>query len=132
MRCRKKVSDALSVRSYQRETIMWLNELWQRWLNRPVTGRRACPAPRRHGARLTLEQPLARTVPSSSRAARVSHLIAAINAATVTGGANTITLVAGNTSTLTAQNNFTDGGNGLPVVAANDNLSIVGNGDTIE
>ena len=29
-------------------------------------------------------------------------------------------------------NNTTDGANGLPVIAAKDNLTIVGNGDTIE
>ena len=59
-------------------------------------------------------------------------LINDINAANAAGGSNTITLVAGTTFTLTAVDNTTDGsGNGLPVIAANDNLTIQGNGDTI-
>src|SRR5262249_49911053 len=45
---------------------------------------------------------------------------------------NTITLVAGTTYTLTAVNNQTDGNSGLPVIAANDELTIIGNGDVIE
>src|SRR5262249_41814723 len=48
------------------------------------------------------------------------------------GGANTITLVAGTTFTLTAADNTADGANGLPVIANNDTLTIIGNGDTIE
>ena len=70
----------------------------------------------------------------ATRAATVSDLIADINAANTAGGANTITLTAPTTSpyVLTAVNNTTDGATGLPVIAANDNLTIVGNGDTIE
>jgi hypothetical protein len=86
----------------------------------------------RRSRRLTLEQLEDRTVPSSFTAASVSDLIADINAANAAGGANTITLVAGTTFTLTAVNNTTDGATGLPVIAANDNLSIVGNGDVIQ
>src|SRR5262249_14893094 len=44
---------------------------------------------------------------------------------------NTITLAAGHTFTLTAVDNNTPDATGLPVIAANDNLTIVGNGDTI-
>jgi hypothetical protein len=40
--------------------------------------------------------------------------------------------VAGKTFSLTAVDNTTDGATGLPLIAANDNLTIVGNGDTIE
>jgi hypothetical protein len=74
-----------------------------------------------------------RTVPSNFTAATVSDLIADINASNQQGGSNTITLVAPTTSpyTLTAVDNTTDGATGLPVITANDNLTIVGNGDTI-
>jgi hypothetical protein len=73
-----------------------------------------------------------RLVPSSFTAATVSDLIADINAANQQGGTNTITLVAGTTFGLTAVDNTTDGATGLPVIAANGNLTIVGNSDTIE
>src|SRR5262249_47558186 len=45
---------------------------------------------------------------------------------------DTITLAAGTTFTLTAVNNLANGSNGLPVIAANENLTLVGNGDIIE
>jgi len=111
---------------------MWLKELCQRCLDRPRTSRHARPqAARRRGVRLRLEQLEDRTVPSSFTAATVSDLMADINAANQSGGSNTIALVAGNTFALTAVDNSTDGATGLPVIAANDNLSILGNGDTI-
>src|SRR5262245_48101144 len=110
---------------------MWLSKLYQRWLARTARVKRP-PAPRHRGLRLTLEQLEDRTVTSTFTAASVSDLIADINAANAAGGANTIALVAGTTFTLAAVNNSTDGGNGLPVIAANDNLSIVGNGDVIQ
>jgi hypothetical protein len=72
-----------------------------------------------------------RAVPANFTAASVSDLIADINAANRHGGSNTITLVAGNTFTLNAVNNATDGATGLPVIAAKDNLTVIGNGDTI-
>jgi hypothetical protein len=68
---------------------------------------------------------------SNYTAATVADLIADINAANLAGGSNTIALVAGNTFTLTAWDNNTNGFNGLPAIAANDNLTIQGNGDTI-
>jgi hypothetical protein len=78
----------------------------------------------------------------SLTAATVPDLIADINSANAAGGANTITLTAKTTSpyVLTRVNNSTYGttgpglldSNGLPIIAANDNLTIVGNGDTIE
>ena len=85
-------------------------------------------------ARLVLEQLDHRVLPANYSAANVSALIADISASNAAGGANTITLTAPISSpyVLTALNNRTDGGNGLPVIAANDNLTIVGNGDTIE
>ena len=61
----------------------------------------------------------------------VSELVTAINAANQAGGANTITLARGMTFTLTAVNNTTDGPTGLPVIAAANNLTILGNGATI-
>jgi hypothetical protein len=75
-----------------------------------------------------------RTLMSNYSAATVSDLIADINAANQAGGSNTITLVAPATSpyVLTAVNNTTDGATGLPVIAPNDNLTIIGNGDAIQ
>jgi hypothetical protein len=75
-----------------------------------------------------------RLVPTNYSAATVSALVADINSANTAGGANTITLTAPTSSpyALTAVNNTTSGANGLPVIAANDKLTIVGNGDTIE
>ncbi len=63
--------------------------------------------------------------------ASAADLIAAINAANQAGGSNTITLQPGVTITLTAVNNTSDGATGLPVIAANDNLTILGNGAAI-
>jgi hypothetical protein len=71
-------------------------------------------------------------VPSTFTAATVPNLVADINAANQAGGSNTITLIAGDTFTLTAPDNTSDGATGLPVIAANDNLTIVVNGDVIE
>jgi hypothetical protein len=70
-------------------------------------------------------------VPSTFTAATISDLIADITAANKAGGPNTIALGAGDTFSLTAVDNTTDGATGLPVIAANDNLTILGNGDTI-
>src|SRR5262249_50408096 len=83
-------------------------------------------------SRLTLEQLEDRTLPSSYTAGSVVELIASINAANLAGGANTITLTAKTTFTLTAADNITDGATGLPVITANDILTINGNGDTLE
>jgi hypothetical protein len=75
-----------------------------------------------------------RLVPTNYSAANVSALIADINAANTAGGSNTISLTAPTTSPylFTVVNNGTNGGNFLPVIAANDNLTIVGNGDTMQ
>ena len=61
----------------------------------------------------------------------VSDLVGAINATNLAGGANTIALAPGKTFTLTAVNNTADGPTGLPVIAANNKLTIRGNGATI-
>jgi hypothetical protein len=97
-------------------------------------GRRGSPASWRKKARLVLEPLEPRALLTSYYAGSVSALIADINAANTNGGANTITLTAATTApyVLTAVINSIYGGNGLPVIAANDNLTIVGGGDTIE
>ena len=101
-------------------------------MNRFTLSRRHHNATKRPGrARPMLELLEDRTVLNSYTAATVAQLVADINAANLHGGSNTIALVAGNTFTLTAVNNTTDGPTGLPVIAANDNLTIKGNGDTI-
>jgi hypothetical protein len=66
-----------------------------------------------------------------STAATVAELIAAIKAANAAGGSNTISLVAGATFTLSAVDNTSDGATGLPLIAAKDNLTLTGNGDTL-
>jgi hypothetical protein len=73
-----------------------------------------------------------RAVPASFTAATVADLVADITAANTSGGANTITLAPGARFTLTAADNSTNGPTGLPVVAANDDLTILGSGDIIE
>jgi hypothetical protein len=65
---------------------------------------------------------------ASYTAASVSDLIKDIKH----GGLNTITLVANTTFDLTVVNNKNDGPTGLPVIASNCNVTIDGNGDTIE
>src|SRR5262249_21029941 len=73
-----------------------------------------------------------RTVPSNFTAATAEDLIADINAANQQGGSNTITLVAFSIPFDLYVDNTTDGATRLPVIAANDNLTIIGNGNTIE
>jgi hypothetical protein len=116
---------------------MWLNRL-SLWLNQSSKRRPARPQPARQcGRRLAVEQLEDRTVLSNFTAATVADLIADINAANQAaanqpGVSNTITLVPGHTFTLTAVDNSSGGGStGLPVIAANDDLTILGNGDTI-
>jgi hypothetical protein len=103
------------------------------WLGQSATAPRKTP-PRRRPARrrLSLETLEDRTLPSSYTTGTVADLVADVIAANKAGGSNTITLVAGTTFTLAAVNNTTDGATGLPVIAANDALTIVGNGDTIQ
>jgi hypothetical protein len=109
---------------------------WFPWkLARQYKGRaRPAQAPAfRRRTRLACEQLEDRTVPSSFTAATVSDLIADINAANRTGGNNTILLAANTTFDLVSFDNTTDGRNGLPVIAAGNNLRIVGqSGDIIQ
>jgi fibronectin-binding autotransporter adhesin len=88
----------------------------------------------RDRTRLVLEPLEPRALLTSYSAASVSALVADITAANTNGGANTITLTAATTApyVFTAVNNTTNGATGLPVIAANDKLTIVGGGDTIE
>src|SRR5262249_40916086 len=113
----------------RRPTMKWRDISW-RWLRRPTPARP--PASRRRGPRLCLEQLEDRTVPATFTAASVSELIADIDTANQNLEADTITLVAGTTFPLTTWENTTHGTTGLPVITARDNLSIVGNGDTLE
>ncbi len=103
---------------------MW----WSKCFKRPH-GR---PAARSSSPRLGVERLEDRTVPANFTAANVTDLIADINQSNLLGGQNTITLAAGARFTLTAIDNSVHGATGLPVVAAGDDLTIVGNGDIIE
>src|ERR1022692_1468369 len=120
---------------------MWFHSLFASMKSGLSRSRR--PQPANRSTRLFVEHLEDRTAPSTFNAATVSDLIADINAANTAGGANTIQLTAATTApyVLTAVNNTTTGygllyfayGNtGLPVIAAKDNLTILGNGDTIE
>jgi hypothetical protein len=112
---------------------MRLYDRFWNWLTQPRTpARLRARPPRRHHVQLGLLQLEDRALMSSNTAGTVADLIADINAANTGGGSNTITLVAGTTFTLTAVDNTTDGATGLPVIAANDTLTIVGKGDTIQ
>lgn len=64
----------------------------------------------------------------------VTGLIAAINAANTTGGHDTINLAQAGTYTLTAVNNVSnwEGQNGLPIITASSQITINGNGATIQ
>jgi len=109
------------------------------WFPRSPARQPGSPRARRSGTHLLLEKLEERRLLSNYSAATVSDLIADINAANSAGGTNIITLTALTTSpyVLTAVNNSTDGPTGLPVITGGNarqagNLTIVGNGDTIE
>src|SRR5690348_8045015 len=96
------------------------------WLgiSRPLSPR--APSPRRRSSRPCLEPLEDRFLPTAYTAASVADLIYAINDANLHPGTNTITLTAA-TLTLTAVNNtvvenLSYATNGLPVIAAGDNL----------
>jgi hypothetical protein len=86
----------------------------------------------RWAQRLQVERLECRTVPASYNAATVPELIAAINAANQTPEADTIVLSSQATYTLTQVNNNADGFNGLPVVGATEDLTILGNGSVLQ
>jgi hypothetical protein len=69
---------------------------------------------------------------TSFTASSVTELIADINAANAAGGANTIALAPGTSFKLSAADNQTHGPTGLPVIAAGNDLTVVGAGNTIE
>ena len=79
-----------------------------------------------------VEQLETRRVLASFTASSVAELIANINAANAAGGSNTIALAAGGSFKLSAVDNMTNGATGLPVIAAGNTLTIVGNNATIE
>jgi hypothetical protein len=106
------------------------------WLSRfrnLIRGHRCprLPAHKPRCRRLLLEPLEDRSLPSTFTAGSVTDLIADINAANQAGGTNTILLAANTTFDLTTVDNYTNNGNMLPVIAANDNLSIVGQGGDI-
>lgn len=109
---------------------MWFRSALDRWFTKPQ-GHKSAGA-QRHCSRLAVEQLEDRMTPSTYGAASVSDLIADVNAANLNNGASTIVLAPNTTFTLTAADNTTDGANGLPVIANKTNLTVVGNGDTIE
>ena len=107
---------------------MWLSRLRNR-IPDPRCSRP--PAAKRRRMRLSPERLEDRTLPSNYIAASVSDLIADINASNQTGGSNTILLAPKTTFDVTAVNNTTNGANGLPVIAKNDNLTVTGQGGDI-
>ena len=73
-----------------------------------------------------------RTLFASYAAANVAELIAAINAANASAAADTITLAAGKTFSLSAVHNTDNGANGLPRVTDRGGLTILGAVTAIE
>jgi hypothetical protein len=116
---------------------MWLTSLLVFASSPARTNRRPRHSPPRR-FRPSVRQLEDRTLLSSFNAATVSDLIADINTANAAGGSNTITLTAPTTApyVLIAADNTTDGPTGLPAISGGrkkaDNLTIIGNGDTIE
>jgi hypothetical protein len=101
-----------------------------------ILGRRSAQAPfsRRRSRRPRLEPLEKRRLLADYTAATPAELIAAINAANATAEADTITLAAGTTFTLTAAFDRPSDGNftGLPRITPGEDLTIIGNGATIE
>jgi len=105
---------------------MWFLTLSALWRSRRAGPRKPVRS------RLEVEVLENRRVPANFTAATVPELIAAIDAANLTPEADTLSLAAGTTFTLTRFNNLTDGANGLPVTASGEDLTVLGNGATIE
>lgn len=95
----------------------------------PRTGGKCKPRPK---CRLRVETLEDRAMLASFSAATVPELIAAIDATNLTAEADTISLAASGRYTLTAPNNATAGANGLPVITAGADLTILGNDSIIE
>src|SRR5687768_17588144 len=80
---------------------------------------------------VSVERLEARALFASYAASTVSELIGRINTSNNSSQADTITLAAGATFSLTAVDNATNGATGLPVIAAAGGpLTIIGNGAT--
>src|SRR6516165_5736870 len=110
---------------------MWLSSQLRNWRRLALSGRRSSPRRRRPDYGPPVEALECRTLLTAYAAATAAQLVADINAANKSGGTNTITLTAPTTSPYVLTNT-PDGANGLPVISRKDNLTIVGNGDTIE
>ena len=112
---------------------MWFRSLLTAWKSATSQSQRL-QRPLRRVPRLSVEHLEDRSLPSSYSAASASTLIADINAANKSQGTNTITLTAV-ISLLTVNNNVGNlrapSPNGLPVIAANDKLTIIGNDEII-
>jgi hypothetical protein len=111
----------------------WLGQLQRRCFGRRARNIRAKATAVRQRRRPSLEVLEDRTLLSGNlpyaTPTNSSQLAADITQANANGGQNTITL--GATIQLTSVDNNTDGANGLPVIVAGDQLTIVGNGYTI-
>ena len=79
-----------------------------------------------------LEQLEGRRLFASYAAATVTELIAAMNAANASAGADTISLAPRATFSLTARDNTSNGGNGLPQVTDGGGLTIIGGAATVQ
>jgi hypothetical protein len=111
---------------------MWLHRLYRGWRGRATTGREVKRTAPRRQQRFTTERLEERALLANFTSLDAADLIADIDAANQTAEADTIELVAGATYTLTEVNNTTNGATGLPSIAAGEDLTIVGNGSTIE
>ncbi len=109
---------------------MWFHSFLASW----KSGRSRSRRPQLRPGCLFVEHLEERMLLTAYTALTAADLINDINAANAAPAANTITLAAATSApyVLTAVNNTTNGATGLPVIAANDNLTIVGNSDTIE
>jgi hypothetical protein len=110
---------------------MWFSSQLRNWRRLALGFRRHSPRRRRPDYGPPIEALECRTLLTAYAAATAAQLVADINAANKSGGTNTITLTAPTTSPYILANSA-DGANGLPVISKKDNLTIVGNGDTIE
>jgi hypothetical protein len=120
----------------ERRIIMLFSSWLRNWIRAAPAARRRAPTSARC-FRPRLEALEDRWLPSGlpyPAAATVSQFIADINYVDQTGGAFTINLNPGTTFDLTSANNTTNGANGLPVIGGTKavDLTIIGNGDTIE
>src|SRR5262249_55979594 len=114
--------------THDRRRTMWLPTLSALWRRRSEHAA-AC---RKGSTRLTVERLEDRAVPATFTAANASELIRHINEANLTPESDTIALVARASFWLTDVYTAAHGATGLPTIAANETLTILGNGCTIE